>query len=237
MRVDHRTADYFDQHGPEYSPRRLDRAIELIRDRASEQALLVDIGCGTGNVLAYLSDRLELHGTVGFDVSARCVQRARETTTADVFEGSIMDNITVARLAGRFDVAVMSAVLHHLVCGTRARSRAAARAAVANAVRLLRPGGHLVIVEPTFTPAPAVATLFWIKRLASWVTTRRLTVGGAWNNLGAPVVSFYSPDQIRVWAREAGAIEVFETEHEPLSRLAAALFTKTTTTLVIRRAT
>jgi hypothetical protein len=62
---------------------------------------------------------------------------------------------------------------------------------------LLKPGGYLVIAEPTFAPSAPLGALFWAKSLTARLTSRRLPIGGYWNNIGPPVVSYHSPDQLR----------------------------------------
>lgn len=259
--MDQATIDYFDAHAPEYSPWRLSRGIELIRQRTATQAVtetakhsgspgsrpigsgsaehsaehpaLIDIGCGAGNVLSYIAEQTGIHRLVGLDVSARCVARARDSVPAEVHEGSILDPETVERFRGQFDIAVMAAVLHHLVFGTRRRSRRAAQLAIVNALALVRPGGHLLIVEPTFAPSPPLTLLFWVKRVVSTLIKRRLSIGGYWNNIGAPVVSFYSPEELRVLAERAGSVDAFDCERMTLSPLAARVLRKTNTTIVV----
>ncbi len=255
--MDQATIDYFDAHAPEYSPRRLSRGIELIRQRTATQAFtetaehsasagsrpigsdsaehpaLIDIGCGGGNVLSYIAEQTGIHRLVGLDVSARCVARARDSVPAVVHEGSILDPETVERFRGQFDIAVMAAVLHHLVFGTRRRSRRAAQLAIVNALALVRPGGQLLIVEPTFAPSPPLTVLFWVKRVVSTLIKRRLSIGGYWNNIGAPVVSFYTPEQLRVLAERAGSVDAFDCEPMTLSPLAARVLRKSNTTIVV----
>jgi SAM-dependent methyltransferase len=232
------TVGYFDHHVPEYSPRRLARAVELIDTHVPAGASLVDVGCGAGSVMAHLAARTRLARFTGLDVSTASLDRAARAVDAELHRASILDPATVRRFGGRFDVAVMAAVLHHLVGPTRRSSRRAAATAVAHAWRLLRPGGHLVVVEPTFAPAPPLTLLFWTKNLTSRVVDRRIPVGDYWNNIGPPVVSYYSHRDVReLVRRQPGATVVHaEATPQPLTRLAGAVLTKTGTTVMARRA-
>jgi SAM-dependent methyltransferase len=137
---------------PEYDATRFAPAAEWIRRLASEGSTLVDVGCGTGNVLAYLRAETGLRRLTGMDVSPRCLEQARERAGCETHRGSILDADLVKRLAGRFDFAVLGAVLHHLVGRTRRASRERARRALAHAVSLVRPGGHVIVHEPVFYP-------------------------------------------------------------------------------------
>jgi SAM-dependent methyltransferase len=235
--VDHDTVAYFDHHAPEYSPRRLRRAVRLINAHKPPDATLIDIGCGVGDVLAHLTEQTGLTRLVGLDVSPRCLALAREKVDAELHQASILDPATVERFGGQFDFAVLAAVLHHLVGPTRRRSRQAAVLAVANALTLVRPGGQLVIVEPTFVPIAPLTALFWAKSATSKFTSRRLPIGGYWNNIGPPVVSYYSDRQLldMVERQPAAKVGHFESEPMPMGGIAGALLTKTNTTIMATR--
>jgi SAM-dependent methyltransferase len=232
--ADHDTVAYFDHHVPEYSPGRLQRAVQLINEHKPPKATLIDVGCGVGDVLAHLAEQTGLTRLVGLDVSPRCLALARGKVAAELHQASILDPATVHRFGGRFDVAVVAAVLHHLVGPTRRRSRRAAILAVANALQLVRPGGFLVIMEPTFAPSPPLTALFWAKSVTSKLTSRRLPIGGYWNNVGPPVVSYYSERQLVDMVKRHPAAEVVYVEAVPqrIGRLAGTLLTKTNTTIM-----
>ncbi|MBD0293408.1 MAG: class I SAM-dependent methyltransferase [Jiangellaceae bacterium] len=231
------TAAYFDDHTHEYSVGRLRRAVEFIRQHRTPDATLVDIGCGTGNVLAHIKRHTDLHAVVGLDVSERSLQITREQVGAEVHLASVLDDSTVERFGERFDFAIMAAVLHHLVEPTRRRSLHTAFHGVHNAVRLVRPGGYLIVIEPTFTPSAPLTALFWTKTLLSKLFHRRLALGSYWNNVGAPVVSYYSRDHVlaMVRAQPIARVVLEDNAPQPLSRLAAQVVTKSNTTVVAQR--
>ena len=59
-------------------------------------------------------------------------------------------------------------------------------------------------MEPTYRPRKAMTAVFWAKRvLGVLVGNRRLELG-RWNNLGAPLVSYYSPDEVVAIVEAAG---------------------------------
>ena len=231
------TTAYFEHHVPEYSLRHARRAVQLIHAAGPRDAALVDIGCGVGTVLALLAETSPgITRFVGFDVSAACLELTRQRVDAELHQASILDPATIERFRGQFDFALMAAVLHHLVGSTRRRSRRIAETAIANSLVLLKPGGYLVIAEPTFVPSAALGALFWVKSLSARLTSRRLPIGGYWNNIGPPVVSYYGPDQLRALVAGVPAAEIVSTDSVPqrLNRLGQILVAKTNTTMMIR---
>lgn len=239
MGDDRATVDYFDHHVHDYSPARLQSAVTFIAEHVTPDSALIDIGCGTGNVLAHISRTTGISQLAGLDVSERCVELTKEKVAADVYRASVLDDATVARFRGGFDVAVMAAVLHHLVGPSRRHSRRAANRAVSNALQMVKPGGYLIVVEPTFTPAVTVFVLFWIKTVLSKIFRRRLPIGGYWNNVGAPVVSYYSTDEVLEMLGGAPDVQIIQVDKAPqrLSKLADLLVSKSNTTVVARRRT
>ena len=115
MGDDQATVDYFENHVHDYSAGRLHSAVTFITEHITPDASLIDIGCGTGSVLAHIAGTTGISQLAGLDVSARCVELTKEKVTADVYRASVLDDATVDRFRGGFDFAVMAAVLHHLV--------------------------------------------------------------------------------------------------------------------------
>jgi len=189
---DEETVAYFDEHTPEYGTSRLDPAARFIRKHGGEGASLIDVGCGVGNTLEYLVDAAKLKDVAGLDVSARCLEQTRERVEAETFLGSVLDRELAESIGPRFDFAVVAAVLHHLIGGSRRESREHAEEAVANSKRMLKPGGHLIVHEPVYSPYAAMTALFHLKKTVTRVTDRRIGLFGYWNNIGAPVVSYYT---------------------------------------------
>jgi SAM-dependent methyltransferase len=224
---------------PEYDATRFALAAEWIRRLAGEESTLVDVGCGSGNVLAYLRAETGLRRLTGMDVSPRCLEQARERVGCETHRGSILDADLVERLAGRFDLAVLGAVLHHLVGRTRRASRERARRALAHAVSLVRPGGHVIVHEPVFYPPWTMDLVFHAKKVASALTSRRLEIFDHWNNLGAPVVSYYTNEELRRMVAEDPRAELVDLRSVPayLPSLQRAAFIRRRedATLVVRR--
>ncbi|TKJ39700.1 hypothetical protein CEE37_10500 [candidate division LCP-89 bacterium B3_LCP] len=83
-----------------------------------------------------------------------------------------------------------------MVGKTRRQSRDNASLAVTHALNLLKPGGHLIIIEPVFYPVFMMGVVFYVKRFVTKVTSNRIQILGKWNNIGAPVVSYFTNEQL-----------------------------------------
>lgn len=111
----------------------------------------IDLGCGRGAVLIALARRLPLGHVTGVDVWSGVDQsgNAPSVTRQNAAVEGVADRVTVATVdirdlpfpAGSFDVATSSLVLHNL------RLPADRRRALENAVRVLRPGGRLLLAD------------------------------------------------------------------------------------------
>jgi trans-aconitate methyltransferase len=76
-----------------------------------EPRRVVDVGCGTGNLLAALSERVALERAVGMDHAAGGLARGRELVPSAEF---IQADIYRLRLPETFDLVVCTEVLEHL---------------------------------------------------------------------------------------------------------------------------
>lgn len=197
MIEDRQTAEYFDQFTPHFSQAKFQFALDWLAANASSEASLVDIGCGDGGTIALIKEHTPIRTFAGFDVAKSYVDKAAAATGCEAIHGSILDTRLVQLHACRFDYAVMGAVLHHLIGNTRAACHASATTCVEHALALLRPGGHLLIFEPTFRPRAAMWGAFWIKKILGSVIKSRVEIGGLkWLNIAQPVVSYYTDDQV-----------------------------------------
>lgn len=214
--TDAATVDYFDRHCHEYGRNRIRGVAKVLRPLVGPQARLVDVGAGTGGNLARLSKALGVRDITALDASSETIARVGSRLPHARTECvSILEPQQLRHLAGTFDVVLMAAVLHHLVGSTRAGSQRLAQEGLRNAASLAKPGGIVVVLEPVFSPRGAwirgldpSGALFWLKRAVTSVTSERVPVLGYWNNIGAPVVSFYSHAQVSSMVVSAGLTPV-----------------------------
>ncbi|MCK9823589.1 class I SAM-dependent methyltransferase [Nocardioides cavernae] len=112
----------------------------------------LDVGCGRGELLARLAERV--HEVVGIDTDAG--MRAAATARCLGVPSVHVSDTPLASVDGPFDVVTMVAVLHHLDV----------EAALHDVRRLLAPGGRFLFVG--LAPPASPADLAW--DLASMVT-------------------------------------------------------------------
>jgi 2-polyprenyl-3-methyl-5-hydroxy-6-metoxy-1,4-benzoquinol methylase len=97
---------------------------------------LLDVGCGTGELLAVWS--LQQESCVGVEPNQKVALAARERTGLDIRPGTLLDHSFPPE---SFDVVTISHVLEHVPD---------ARALLSRAADLLRPGGELLVWVPNF---------------------------------------------------------------------------------------
>ena len=108
--------------------------------RAATGARVLDVGCGTGDLLAYLPSGVTYHG---WDISDAYISSARARFgTRGTFHAGLLGEADVDREAP-YDVVIASGVLHHL---DDAEVVAFARLAQ----RAVREGGRFVSIDPVF---------------------------------------------------------------------------------------
>ncbi len=116
-----------------------------LTDRLAAGGSILEVGCGTGNLLVQIAKAFPSARVVGVDIDAASVATARkriaDANLADRVEarhGSLTD-----LPAGSFDAAVMVEVLHEI--GQPIRP-----AVVKDTARVLNAGGWMVIVDETY---------------------------------------------------------------------------------------
>jgi SAM-dependent methyltransferase len=125
-------------------------------------ARTLEVGCGNGSISAWLAQRVSPGGTaVAVDLDLSLIQVCMpnlELRKADIVAGPVE--------RGAFDLVTARAILHHV---------ADSRAATANMIASLRPGGALLLIEPDFLPVsiaePPEVRSFWDGWLA-WARER-----------------------------------------------------------------
>jgi arsenite methyltransferase len=138
--------------------------------------LVLDLGCGRGAVLHAIAKRLSTGRALGIDIwsrsdqSGNAAQATRRNTRAEGVDGRV-DLLTGTMTAlpfrtGSFDLVASSIALHNI------RKKADRKRAIDEAVRVLRPGGKLVLADLRSTGS-----------YASWLADLGM-VGVARRNLG-----------------------------------------------------
>jgi tRNA (cmo5U34)-methyltransferase len=119
---------------------------------------VLDVGCGAGNYTLKLLEHLPNLDVTLIDLSRPMLDRATErvgratTGTVAAIQGDIRE---IAPGAGRFDIVLAAAVLHHLRTDAEWRSVFTAFHAA------LRPGGSVWVFDLVESTIPAVQRLMW----------------------------------------------------------------------------
>ncbi len=148
---------------------RTDFASTMIR--AASGTRVLDVGCGTGDLLAYLPTGVTYHG---WDISEAYISSARARFgTRGAFHAGLLREADVDREAP-YDIVIASGVLHHL---DDAEVVAFARLAR----RAVRDGGRFVSIDPVFEPGqhPVARALIARDRGQHVPHERRLRGAGA----------------------------------------------------------
>lgn len=194
---DKKTQKFFDDYVPEYPEEWFNRLIDFVKKNPGEKQSIIDLGCGAGNVLALFKRNYPFSRCLGVDISTILLEKARSKWKLETFEGSILDDTLPSKIGSGFDYAIVGQLLHHLVATTRNTSKANARKALINAFKFLKPGGHLLVLEPTYSPSLSCSMIFWIKQVLSRMFSRRIEFFKKYHNLGVPVVSFLTSRELK----------------------------------------
>ncbi len=237
---DEHTQRYFDENTPAYSLGRYKEVVEFLRADATAGSSLLDVGCGSGNILKLIARNTPVNHLAGIDVSRAYLDQCADAVPGcETHLASILDKDLQARIGRRYRFVLVGAVLHHLVGHSRPQSLEHARAGLLGAWSLVEAGGGLILMEPTFRPQWLMSALFHVKRLVSRVTSGRVSLFGHWNNLGEPVVSYFSHAQL---IREVGTLpgagielDLKKTQRLPLIWRLAGVTERADSVLVVRK--
>lgn len=107
---------------------------------AIDPDVVVDIGCGTGTLTIAVAERLPAARVVGIDGDTKVLDLARRKQGSERIEWveGLADELPFAD--GEVDAVMTTLVFHHLPLAIK-------KAALAEARRVLRPGGRLVVAD------------------------------------------------------------------------------------------
>ena len=131
------------------------RAVDLAAVKPGDSVL--DVATGTGDLAVELSRRVGVDGEViGSDFSEQMLDRARVKAPQLVWEQA--NALDLPYETGRFDAATV---------GFGARNFSVLEQGLAEMVRVVRPGGRVVVLEITTPTKPPLSTFFrlWFDRV------------------------------------------------------------------------
>jgi ubiquinone/menaquinone biosynthesis C-methylase UbiE len=151
---------------------------------------VIDVGCGSGRTAVALRDIPTLR-YLGIDVVPELIAYARKIVDRPDWNFAVVDGLTIPERDAQADMVLMFSVLTHL-------SPSEGRRYVADAVRVLKPGGRLVasFLDPAIEHDRQAAGSWYLQ------TKLRLRGQGVRNQL-------LRPDEIAGWARELSVAAVF----------------------------
>jgi SAM-dependent methyltransferase len=119
----------------------------------SRDAQVLEVGCGNGSISTWMAEHVAPDGhVVAVDLDLSLVNDV-DAPRVEFRKGDI---VAAPVNPGRFDLVTARAVLHHVTD---------AKAAIANLVASLRPGGAILLIEPDFLPVsvaePVEVRAFW----------------------------------------------------------------------------
>lgn len=146
---------YFASHAESYAeritsiqPEFYQNAGRLLNAYLPDGGRVLDIG--NGGVINYDYSRLAHLDCADLAVSQTAAQKYAACPNIRFIQGDVLN--LPETLSASYDVVIMQAVIHHLAGATYKETLARINTAVAECLRVLRPGGLLLIVESTVVP-------------------------------------------------------------------------------------
>ena len=201
----------------EYSEDRYEYIVDFLNRHFEADANIVEIGCGSGNILKYIDEKTKIKNLYGIDISEKALAIARKRGI-NTYLGSITDRRFVSNIEVKFDLVILGAILHHLVGRNRKTSYFESYRALKNSILLLKDNGYICILEPIFEPSFVGDLIFYIKKSVGKLTSKRVPVFGYWNNIGPPVVSYFTKDTLLKIVKDLNNFEIIDIYEKELKR-------------------
>ena len=135
--------------------RRCDYMLSKINNQ--EKSIILEIGCGTGEGLKYISENTESE-CIGIDISKKFIDQANlnfKNERLSFLEVNFNDSKTFTNQIeyGKFDYIIGNGILHHLYYSLDD--------SLENLYKLLKPSGKIIFIEPNIFN-PYIALIFKI---------------------------------------------------------------------------
>ena len=205
-----------------------DFAMQAFAPYAGRRLRVLELGCGTGHRLEGLSKYYPDFRLCGIDITPVMIKTARSVrpnhiafVSGDCLRNPFSD--------GQFDAIVMYDVLHHLISGTREESNVLRERGLHELLRLLAPGGFIVLEEVCVTTAWRSRLIFSISRLIS-----RLHVSIPSLHIHTDVVlNFFTLEELSTTLDHLG-LDIVEQESDKFKGLGVRISTFGSTTHHVR---
>lgn len=145
---------YFDSHSEDYAeqimatqPVFYENSGRLLNAQLPAGGAVLDIG--NGGVINYNYSRLARLDCGDLVVSQQAIEKYREIPNIRFFQADVLDLANIP--SNCYDAVVVQCVIHHLAGASFSDSCSRVNAAVAECLRVLKPGGKVLVMESTVT--------------------------------------------------------------------------------------
>lgn len=149
MSLSQKVAEYFNENSEFYAWRKGpiheedSQILQFIRERRSPDQSFLEIGGGSGYMLDLIASESESSNLFNLEIVPE-TYKSQANETINLIGG---DALHLPFRNCTFDWVIAKNLLHHLVAGNRKESKANASRAVKEAVRVLKEGGYMIILE------------------------------------------------------------------------------------------
>jgi len=174
--------------------------IDFIRSHASSEDKILEVGGGSGAFLDLVLENTSILETYNMEL-VYDTYRKQVNGGICLIGGNALDLPFGDR---SFEWVVVKNLLHHLVGRTRRESKAYAKRAVEELMRVVKDGGYVIILEQYNRHRLFSSVIFYLTLFFSVFGIGFKSFGWGKN----VIVSFLSPDEIRNLLRESGKVEM-----------------------------